>query len=157
MKTTHLFTHMKSQRGFTLLLAALLASLLLLLGAAIFGLARKEVVLSSVGRDSQFAFYAADTGAECALFWDMRYNAFASSTGFSTAECDAENLGSFSFPGFGIPIEFEFEPNGYCARVSVTKNGSNPNTVIVSRGYSTGCSTVETSPRTLERAVRITY
>jgi Tfp pilus assembly protein PilX len=146
-----------SQRGFTLLLATLIASLLLLLGAAIAGLARKEVLLSSVGRDSQFAFYAADTGAECALFWDMRYNAFATSSGFTTAECDGENLGTITFPGLGIPMEFEFEPNGYCARVTVTKNNTNPSTVIVSRGYSTTCPGVETSPRTLERAVRLTY
>src|SRR3990167_4752401 len=64
------------ERGFTLLLAALVASIVLALGASIFGVAQKELTLSSIGRDSQFAFYAADTGAECALYWDFRHQAF---------------------------------------------------------------------------------
>lgn len=155
MKKTLLCT---SQRGFTLLLAALIASLLLMLGAATFELARKEVLLSSLGRDSQFAFYAADSGAECALYWDMRFNAFASSTGFTTATCDDESLGTIPAATVdGDPVEIQFEPNGYCARVEISKNSTNPTTVIVSRGYSTPCASVQTSARTLERAVRIMY
>ena len=64
----------KNEAGFTLLIAALVASVVLALGASIFDLAQKEVTLSSIGRDSQFAFYAADTAAECALYWDFRYS-----------------------------------------------------------------------------------
>src|SRR3990167_7483874 len=69
-----------SERGFTLLLAAIVSSIVLAVGAAIFGIAQKQVLLSAIGRDSQFAFYAADTAAECALYWDFRCNYFASST-----------------------------------------------------------------------------
>src|SRR3989344_3435689 len=63
-------------RGFTLLLAALVASLVLTIGLAIVSIARKSVNLSSIGRDSQFAFYTADTASECALYWDIRYSTF---------------------------------------------------------------------------------
>lgn len=80
------------QRGFTLLLATLTASLLLLLGASIFGLIKKEVILSSLGRDSQFAFYAADSGAECALYWDFRQNLFSSSTPPTVITCDGQTV-----------------------------------------------------------------
>src|SRR5229473_174899 len=66
-----------NQKGFTLLLAALISSIVLSLGAAIFSIAQKELALSSVGRNSQFAFYAADTAAECALYWDVRFSAFS--------------------------------------------------------------------------------
>src|SRR3989338_4185708 len=66
-----------SQKGFTLLLAALVSSIVLALGTSIFKLAQKELTLSSIGRDSQFAFYAADTGAECALYWDVRHQIFS--------------------------------------------------------------------------------
>jgi hypothetical protein len=69
-----------NQSGFTLLLAALAASIALSLGSAIFSITTKEIQLSSIGRDSQFAFYAADTAAECALYWDIRFNYFATST-----------------------------------------------------------------------------
>lgn len=146
-----------AQRGFTLLLATLMSALLLLLGAAIFSLIKKEIILSSLGRDSQLAFYAADTAAECALYWDVRQNAFASSTPYTDATCDEESLGDLIFVAYDTPIDFEFEPNGYCARVSVTKRATHPRTTIQSRGYSTSCANIEVSPRTLERAVRLTY
>ena len=76
------------QRGFTLLLAALVSSIVLAVGAAIFGIAQKQVLLSAIGRDSQFAFYAADTAAECALYWDFRCNYFASSTALINPSCN---------------------------------------------------------------------
>lgn len=75
--TTHT---LKTRRGFTLLLAALIASIAIALGAAIFDIAQKQVVLSSTAKQSQFAFYAADTAAECALYWDIRYNYFGTTT-----------------------------------------------------------------------------
>ncbi len=77
--------------GFTLLLAALVSSIVLAVGAAIFGIAQKQVLLSAIGRDSQFAFYAADTAAECALYWDFRCNYFASSTDLINASCNNPN------------------------------------------------------------------
>jgi Tfp pilus assembly protein PilX len=68
------------ERGFTLMLAALVSSIVLALGTSIYEIAQKEVQLSALGRDSQFAFYAADTAAECALYWDFRYSYFATSS-----------------------------------------------------------------------------
>lgn len=78
----------KSDKGFTLLLAALISSIVLAVGAAIFGIAQKQVLLSALGRDSQFAFYAADTAAECALYWDFRCNYFAPSTDLINPSCN---------------------------------------------------------------------
>lgn len=79
------------QRGFTLLLAALVSSVVLAVGAAIFSIAQKQLMLSSTGRDSQFAFYAADTIAECALYWDFRCNYFATSTALINPACNNPN------------------------------------------------------------------
>ena len=45
------------------LLAALVASVALSLGSSIYEIVSKELVLSSIGQDSQYAFYAADTAA----------------------------------------------------------------------------------------------
>lgn len=77
-------------RGFTLLLAALVASIVLALGAAIYSIAFKQVSLSSIGRDSQFAFYAADTIAECVLYWDVARSHFTTSTPPLPITCDSE-------------------------------------------------------------------
>ncbi len=74
--------HMKNirQRGFTLLLAALVAAIVLMLATAIFSIAQKQATLASLSQQSQYAFYAADTAAECALYWDIRYNYFGTTT-----------------------------------------------------------------------------
>ena len=164
----HLHT-LKRQRGFTLLLAALVASITLALGSAIFEIAQKEVTLSSVGRDSQYAFYAADTGAECALYWDMRFNFFGTSTPSVNPpdpRCDNQSLcdeadecvRSGTYPQ---TMTFEFQPNGYCVDVAVEKTFDEVNdairTTVRSDGFSTSCETVSLSPRTLQRSVELHY
>ncbi|MBI5457806.1 hypothetical protein HY971_03725 [Candidatus Kaiserbacteria bacterium] len=135
-----------SERGFTLLLAALVSSVVLAVGAAIFGIAQKQITLSALGRDSQFAFYAADTAAECALYWDFRCNYFASSTtaispGCTIPDppgplCDGQPLTPFS-PDRPDPPSYPYTmtsaqmdlfqdvtvagSGNLCAQVSVTK------------------------------------
>ncbi len=157
-------------RGFTLLYASLIASLLTALGIAMFGIAQKELTLSSLGRESQYAFYAADTGAECATYWDFKSNAFATSTVFAgNAKCAGKTLSDFptgyenglgndGVAGLGgtNTSTFWFETNSHCVYVRVTKANSYPYTKIESFGYNTKCSDV-TNPRRLERAVRSTY
>jgi hypothetical protein len=68
----------KLSAGFTLFYAVLVASLLLAIGLAIFNITFKEVVLSSGARESANAFYAADTGLECALYWDLKHGLISS-------------------------------------------------------------------------------
>ncbi|MBI2618266.1 hypothetical protein HYW58_02325, partial [Candidatus Kaiserbacteria bacterium] len=75
-----MFKNKNKDGGFTLLIAVLVAGVLLAIGLAIFNIAIKELLLSSSGRDSQFAFYAADSGTECALFWEQKQNGFSTST-----------------------------------------------------------------------------
>jgi len=59
------------KRGFTLLFAVLVSVLVLAIGASMVSIALKQIILSGSGRESQFAFYAANTGIECALYWDL--------------------------------------------------------------------------------------
>lgn len=160
-----------TNRGFTLLLSALVTSIVLSLGASVFGIAQKELTLSSIGRDSQFAFYAADTAAECALYWDARPKKIdgTSNTYFGTsipdpaytASCDGEDLSvtgrSSAYP---YTILFRFEPNGYCADVSVSKSVNarqSVRTIVHADGFSTNCASVATNPRVLQRSVEIQY
>ncbi len=156
-----------SERGFTLLFAALLASLVTALGLAMFSIAKKELILSSLGRDSQFAFYTADTGAECAMYWDFRYDAFATSTVYTGATtCGGADLADFpvgdpkydGVPGMGGAAisTFWFESGGRCAYVTVTKQDARALTTVEALGYNTACSDT-TNPRRLERAVRAVF
>lgn len=172
------------QSGFTLLLAALVASIVLALGSSIFTIAKKQVTLSSLGRDSQFAFYAADTVAECALYYDVRFSSFATSS-FSPAmqpiQCDGvvvqpvlasppptadtavtyfiiqDSTASPPKNGLFWQDESGVRQTGNCAEVTIYKNNTAPYTVIHADGYSTECNTLTTSNRTLQRSIEIQY
>ena len=56
-----------SQRGYTLLFAVIVSVLVLSIAAFILSVSRKQAILASSARDSVYAFYAADSGLECAV------------------------------------------------------------------------------------------
>lgn len=152
MRTTY-------QKGFTVLLAALVSSLVLSLGLSIAVIVRKSIRLSSVGRDSQIAFYAADSGAECALYWDIRHNYFTPTPPPDVfPECENVPLNAIwssdTLPYFAY---FEFEPNGECARITVNKADVHPRTVIRADGFSVPCDQIEDSDRALQRSIELIY
>lgn len=164
----HIQRNTKSKPGFTILLAALVASLVLGLGVSIFSIARKSITLSTMGRDSQFAFYAADTAAECALYWDApSRDAFSTTSPAATIRCDdpdppepitvTNTLPAWPGTVFTVGEQTPFEPNGYCAVVTITKRDSPPFTTIHADGYNVPCAERTTNPRTLQRSVELNY
>lgn len=168
MKKTTTTHAPRSSPGFTILLAALVASLVLGLGISIFSIAYKSVTLSTMGRDSQFAFYAADTAAECALYWDApSRDAFSTTSPAASIRCDdpdppnpitvTNNLPTWPSTVFTVGGATSFEPNGYCAVVTVTKRDVSPFTTIHADGYNVPCSERSTNPRTLQRSVELNY
>lgn len=151
----------QTQKGFTLFIAIILIGTLLLIATGVVSLAVRQSLISASGRESQHAFYAADTGMECALYWDVKNSngssAFSTSTG-STIFCnkDANNPSNQWVVGgsyTSIINYISFLPEPYCAVVTVTKYLSG-NTKIESKGYNT-CSSLDS--RRVERAVRATY
>jgi len=152
----------KREEGFTLLMAILVSSLVLTLGIAIVSVVRKSVMLSSIGRESQFAFYAADSGAECAMYWDLRHQLFSTSSPPASVDCNAQTVpvdatipGSFSTqPSI---FTFAYELSGRCVRLRVEKRHSFPHTVIHADGFNSRCVEVETNVRSLERSVEWYY
>jgi Tfp pilus assembly protein PilX len=148
--------------GFTLFVAIIVMGTLLLVATGIASLAVRQALISASGRESQHAFYAADTGIECALFWDVKnpdagVSAFATTTS-SAIHCNRDannssnqwNVGG-SYTSIVGPITFLPEP--FCAVVTVTKDMSG-NTLVESKGYNT-CDL--NNPRRVERAVRARY
>lgn len=169
-------------RGFTIFFAMLIASLSLAVGLAIFDLTIRELDLSATATQSQFAIYAADTGADCALYWDFQYEsgAFGSAFGTSTesswpgngsglmcAEQDiteswdhSDNTSTSATTTFTISIEAtgNFAPiQDYCAEVDVAKHTDGLGilrTTIISRGYNT-CD--PDGLVRVERAIQVRY
>ncbi len=149
--------------GFTLFVAIVIMGTLLLITTGITSLAFKESLLASSGKESQYAFYAADSGAECALYWDVKnpsgFSAFSAST-TSTITCnrDSDSYNQthniYDVGGTNQSIFWVyFSPDSRCAEVRVNKlpNGS---TTIESYGYNT-CD--NSNPRRVQRAVKASY
>lgn len=77
-------------RGFTIFFAVLVGSLALAIGLSIYELLVRELELSQVATQSQFAIYASDAGAECALYWDT----LCTNTGISCICTDKDGAGT---------------------------------------------------------------
>lgn len=66
----HNYFKKQNQKGFTLLFAVLVSTLVISIGATIISIALRQTILSGTSRESQYAFYAANTVLECATYWD---------------------------------------------------------------------------------------
>ena len=152
---------LQNRRGFTLLLASLVASLLLGVSIGIFNIVFKELLLTSSSKESQNAFYASDTGIECALYHDFKNRNFATSVPSSpsgTINCDSQNIAAtWIIVGDSNSAITTFNLDGssglHCATVTVNKK-SDGSTEIDSRGYNT-CDI--NNLRRVERGIKVSY
>ncbi len=159
-----------------MLFAVLAASVFLAVGATIVSSTIKNLIFSTSGRESQFAFYAADSGAECALYFDKVQEIFptvlntdlpAPFTCHNQLVGDLETAADSGDPRVQTTT---FTIKGYnaagtvvdlsapCASVTVTKlydpASEEFRTQVTSHGYNT-CD--ETSVRRIERLLRVQY
>ena len=155
-----MMTH--SPRGFTLLIAVILTSVLLSVGLALLDISYKQVVLSSTARQSQYAFYAADSAIECALYWDQKVNTFAYGIGTAPIECGGQSIPVVSSTANGVRTSTFDTPcvNNVTASVTIykTNGGSCSAGSATSCIYATGYNTCNASdPRRIERGLKVFY
>lgn len=169
-----------AKRGMTLFIAIVVMGILLFISFAVVNITVKGSLFATLGRDSQYAFYAAEAGVECALYWDSKPtdgSAFATSTS-GTITCANQTISTgtqnpitgtstaSSFIGgggdanqtskFGLTFTNGNNPVNSCAIVTVRKyyEGSVLKTYIKSRGYNS-CGISDS--RRLERGIEVTY
>lgn len=115
-------------KGFTLLYALLIITLVFSVSASVMQIMTKELRLANFGEVSQIALYAAKSGSDCALYWAIQ-GAFDEGR---VITCMSQNFDVG--PGrnnFTLDI-----PGRGCASVTV----NNVTGEIRSRGYNTSCS-----------------
>ena len=172
---------LKNNKGYTLLFAVLVSSVVLSVGISILTISKKEFLLSSAVRESVSAFYSADSGLECAIKHDEAGVFIGPNT--SPPNCMGGSVkimpSPLSFGSEGISTTtFQvkiLDNKGSCAIVTVARFiyndpslGPIPMTSIESRGYNLGwdsnkindttvgpCSAI--SVRRVERAIKYTY
>jgi len=142
----------KNKNGFVLLFAVTLSAILLAIALGVANIAFNEVKFGTNAKDTNNAFFAADTGAECALIND-KLSYFKMGSGSKTINC----IGASISASLVIPNKWTFDVpylgNGGqgCARVTVDKSTLDadltPAVIITSDGYnnatcSSGSNTV---------------
>lgn len=120
----------KRNKGFTLLIAVVTTSLLLLVSFVVADIALKQIILSSSNQDSQYAFYSADSGAECAVYWDAQTAAGVFNSG---AQASFQNIYIDEFNGIDTvdPLDQVSENKG----MTGTPNNQATSTSFVSLVY----------------------
>ena len=166
-----------SNRGISLFIAVTIMGILLLISYAVVNITIKGTQFATSGRDSQYAYYAAESGIECAEYWDAKNDVFATTTAGTILRCgDQSNIvGGQSMVSFGTSTNTRIggggdtnqtsvfgltfaagtDGVGTCAVITVRKyyQGSILKTYIKSRGYNT-CAA---SSRRVERGIEVSY
>ncbi len=154
-----------TQSGFTLFIALVVMSAILLGSMAVADSVWKQLRLSSNHKESSKAFAAANNGIECALYYDLPRFDYFNKDVLGNVSCGQNKSASVSrsvinatTDVFSFSLDFE---QGSSAGVTVTKEVTfdsegdvvSTDTTIESRGYNTS----DASARRIERAVRASY
>lgn len=153
----------KKNKGFVILFAVTISAILLAIALGVSNIALKELNFSTSAKNANDAFLAADTGAECALYYDKAsIDRFSSTNSGSSITCGTSTV-TPSFSGNATLWSYDFSISNFnsCAYVTISKdNTAPPATVkIVSKGYNAGILPLCTSFSTtrVERQLEISY
>ncbi|MFA5996921.1 MAG: hypothetical protein WC791_00355 [Candidatus Paceibacterota bacterium] len=137
--------HKLYNRGSVLLIAILVGGAALAIGLGVYERTYKEMLFASFWKQTQIAFAAADSGIECALYWELHPTPSASCFGAVIAGWDPiAQIGSFTV---------DVGAQGGCVNVIVAMEGTA--TTTTARGYNTSCAATSTNPRVVERGLKI--
>ncbi len=95
------------QSGYALFTSIMLTGTLILVAYATTNFSIKQLLLTTSGADSHAAFYVADSGVECALYWDLKNgatSAFDPNSPAANINCGGASNTVTSTNGGGSPI-----------------------------------------------------
>lgn len=148
------------QRGFAMLYTVVIISLILTISLSISNVSYKQTILSSLAKDSQTAFYQADAGAECGLYYDIVLNQFPRGTAVggapATITCGTSVLDlvpSESSTNYFVYRSLSAIQGTSCFTVVFDKVTDATKATIDARGN----NRCDVGPRQVERAVRVQY
>lgn len=153
------------QDGYAILFTIVMVSVISIIAFGMSNTSYKQLILSSVARDSQVAFYEADTASECAIYadavlginpltytsWNCGVDLDGSNRIYSVQPLSGGGEADYTLVSTN-PLESSSDP---CQNIIVTKTGVDPIiTNIKARGYNI-CN--KNNKRTLERAIEVSY
>jgi len=159
-----------TQKGIALYVAVIVSGIVTLLAVAMADTAYRQIILARASENSQHAFYIANTGVECALYYDAYENAFP-----SNEDEDEIDEGTIRCADDTDVRDIDTEVDGNSATTTFMLDGitSNPETcAIITVGKheytESGSPRVGTlilvdgrypceGPRSAERSIRVRY
>jgi len=154
------FRKKKIQNGYAMLFAVIIVSAISVITAGLINATYKQMILSSLAKDSQLAFYQADTASDCALYADRVLRVTNEGLFKDGGEwiCGQADLTIKPVPeSDNHSIYFSREdPTKPCFKIDIKKipSGGKEKTTITSRGYNI-CN--QYNKRTVERSIEINY
>ncbi|KND49171.1 MAG: hypothetical protein AB203_02120 [Parcubacteria bacterium C7867-008] len=150
----------RTPKGFTLLIAIILSTVVLSVGLSLLDVAYKQTILASTAKQSELAFYNADSALECALYYDQKFNAFDydSPIGAGAITCSSTPVTNYtrdiSDPTKHITIfALPCADGGSYATTTIYKYPGGA-TALYANGFNT-CNAAD--PARIERGLKATY
>lgn len=144
--------------GYAILFAVILVSVISMIALGLSNTTYKELIITSVAKDSQMAFYQSDMATECGLYLEQKKASTLS--GLLPYACGVISDGT------NIQLQITSNPNGTfdvkptdisltspCFDINIDKTDPNV-TTIKSNGYNM-CD--KTNFKTVERSIQISY
>lgn len=161
----NIFIKKKKEGGYAILFAVVIISSITVIAAGLTNAAYKQLVLSSLAKDSQVAFYQSDKASDCALYADIVFAQKPENAGFFEKEgtwtCGEQTLNIKPAPevnGYNlVPEDQVLNSTNPCFNISVSKVLSAPDvydTTIKAKGYNI-CDI--DNPRVVEREIEVNY
>lgn len=153
------------QNGYAILFTVVVVSVISLMAIGLSNSSYKQIILSSLAKDSHLAFYQSDTAAECALYAD---NKLDMSIPPGLWSCGLDSNGNdynldvqppdVSDPNTTLyylkPDPIISTSNEPCFSIQITKDNVNFTSNIKGKGYNV-CDV--NNPRVLERLTEVDY
>jgi hypothetical protein len=155
---------LKNSKGYAILFTVVIIGIISMIALGLVNSAYKQLILSSVAKDSQIAFYQSDSATECALYADNQ-TTIPTDPAITTWTCGKDSAGNnltfnITTPtgnradGYNLVGTFA-SPSLPCFNITTTKTTTIPViTTVNAKGYNI-CNL--SSPRTVERAIKLTY
>jgi hypothetical protein len=144
--------------GFVLLYTMIVSSIILAVALGIVSVALKETQFSTSAKATNEAFFAADTGAECALFYDKTTNNAFNDPSIEMNCAYVTVNRTFSGNTWSFSLGYLGDSLYSCANVTLTRDAGK--TTVISKGYNKAsfdgsyCNPVSNS---VERELKVTY
>lgn len=148
----------QKDKGFALLFAIVIISILSAITAGLANTTLKQLIISSVAKDSQAAFFASDTATECAFYAYYHPGVIVAGSTWSCGTNKKDNtpyqlkVSGKTATGYilSAPDRTSMDP---CFDIDSTTDLATGETVIHSNGYNF-CNT--TTQRSVQRTIKVT-